>query len=300
MLDLPAIEALLEERSSLRATRQWNAADAIRTQLWEEFGVEVNDEDRRWRLDPERDPSTRAQPTARAPPKPQPRDFGALGHDYSRAEDDDASLREGALDSINELLRERLEAKMARRFQAADVLLEELDALYGVQVNDGRKQWRADGGAFGMPPYRRRGGGGRVDEERVASLLEERAAARRQKRYADADQIAERLHAESGVVIDDERRTWEVEGRHGGYVRVGDPPAGADVAAAAAMDEEVGSLLARRSEAKRRRSYEEADELQERVRELAELDNRNRTWRYPPAGQARAPPARRPRRNSWK
>lgn len=56
------------------------------------------------------------------------------------------------------------------------------------------------------------------------------------------------LFSESGVVIDDERRTWEVEGLHGGYRRVGPPPAGMDAAAADALDAQVGDLLARRAE----------------------------------------------------
>ena len=38
--------------------------------------------------------------------------------------------------------------------------------MIGVEVNDGRKQWRADGGAFGPPPYRRTGDPSvSVDEE---------------------------------------------------------------------------------------------------------------------------------------
>ena len=135
-IDLASVEALLTERDALRATRQWKAADAIRTQLWDKFAVEVNDRDRRWRLDPERVPPNKVVrsgcldlkrgPSNKATVRsgPRLRNFGTVGHDYTRADDDFSILGREALGGINDLLRERLKAKMARRFQEADRLLE--------------------------------------------------------------------------------------------------------------------------------------------------------------------------------
>ena len=49
-------------------------------------------------------------------------DFGEAGHDYRRAEDDEADLEEGALSAIDALLAERLEAKMRALYDDADTL----------------------------------------------------------------------------------------------------------------------------------------------------------------------------------
>ena len=47
------------------------------------------------------------------------KEFGDKGHDYERAAEDDAALEEGALERIDSLLAERLQHKIARRFDEA-------------------------------------------------------------------------------------------------------------------------------------------------------------------------------------
>ena len=83
-------------------------------------------------------------------------DFGPLGHDYTRAPDDTVDLAPGFLDEVNDLIRQRLEAKLSRRFDEADRIQNQLEDDFRVLVHDGRKQWRGDSGDFNK--YQRQGG----------------------------------------------------------------------------------------------------------------------------------------------
>ena len=61
----------------------------------------------------------------------------------------------------------------------------------GVTVNDGTKEWRADGQSF-VRGYRRVGPGGAADET-VQDMLGERMAARKARDYDTADAILDEL-----------------------------------------------------------------------------------------------------------
>ena len=97
-------------------------------------------------------------------------EYNEHGHDYDRHPEDGAALPAEALERVQRLLWQRLEAKLARDFGRADALLAELDAAHGVSVNDGSKQWRADGAPF-TRSYARHGPAGGVDGRRVEALL---------------------------------------------------------------------------------------------------------------------------------
>jgi len=266
------VEQLLEERDALRRERDYARADEILETLRFEHGVVVDDREKTWWVDGSATAGgTRSKRQAAAPRAF--REFGPAGHDYSRAEDDGAELNDEEAEAVDDLLRRRLQAKLARRFEEADELLEELRDM-GVQVNDGRKAWRADGGSFDVAPYRQVGGALRegLDAEVVASLVAQRVAAKREREYALADSIHAEL-TEMGVYVDDDRRTWSGDNA-GGYTREGPPSPTID-------DADVAKLLAERAVAKRRRNYQTADELQAQVRGMGvELDNREMTWRY--------------------
>ena len=77
------------------------------------------------------------------------RNFGPKGHDYTRAPDDAKNGRDLAADeiaAIDELLAKRLQAKLQRDFRIADDLQMRLRRM-SVEVHDGFKFWRADGGS---------------------------------------------------------------------------------------------------------------------------------------------------------
>ena len=153
--------------------------------------------------------------------KSRARNLNEHGHDYTRSEDDETAKDDDdeALEGINTMIRERFEAKLARDFDEADALLAQLYDTYGVSVNDGSKQWRADGRSFERR-YKRIGEpAAGVDEAAVEALISERTAVRKERNYRRADQILAELLEVHGVVIVDSAYTWRyVGGGHdGGY-----------------------------------------------------------------------------------
>ena len=103
-VDVEKVEELIMERAFLRRNRDFAGADEVRDAL-AEIGVRVLDKEYEWY----------AMRKRTAGP-PRERNFGPLGHDYTRAADDKTELTEEGTAEINELIRKRLEAKMARRW----------------------------------------------------------------------------------------------------------------------------------------------------------------------------------------
>lgn len=161
-VDVEKVEELIMERAFLRRNRDFVGADEVRDALTE-IGVRVLDRENEWYA-----------MRKRTPGPPRERDFGPLGHDYTRAPNDKTELTEEVIAEINELIRKRLEAKMARRFEEADMHYGELKEKYNVSVYDGRtKSWRADGGSWDPPGYTRaEGDEGEVDVDAVTTLLD--------------------------------------------------------------------------------------------------------------------------------
>jgi len=122
-VDEGAVNALLAERSQCKRARDFDSADAIRDELKAVHGVSVWDKDLMWR-----------------------KDLGPRGHDYER--EGGASASGMAEAEVDALLAERLRAKFARDFGAADAIQEDLFER-GVRVHDGMKVWRDDGEGFG-------------------------------------------------------------------------------------------------------------------------------------------------------
>ena len=158
------VEALLCEREDLRYERRYREADAVRDEL-ASLGVTVWDETSygsladaraprrdggRDGLDPSsalarrrgattftgpisvalRAPIGLTSPTlTRATVGHAPsRGYASneFGHDYSRSEDDESTVTALQMEQINDMLRLRLEAKLAKDYREADMLLEEL------------------------------------------------------------------------------------------------------------------------------------------------------------------------------
>ena len=103
-VDVEKVEELIMERAFLRRNRDFAGADEVRDAL-AEIGVRVLDKEYEWYA-----------MRKRAAGPPRERNFGPLGHDYTRAADDKTELTEEGTAEINELIRKRLEAKMARRW----------------------------------------------------------------------------------------------------------------------------------------------------------------------------------------
>ena len=240
---------------------------------------------------------------ARPRTKSRVRALNEWGHDYEQAADDARQLDGVALAQVNGLLRDRLEAKLARDFGEADALLAQLEAEHGVTVNDGAKRWRADGASFARRYARARGvadsGVDEVDVAAVEELIAARVAARKERDYRRADGILAELLDDHGVALNDSAFTWRyVGGTHDGSYgeggaygqrRVADASDGHDYAREPGDDlpieppvlQAVHGLLAERLAAKKRRAFDEADSLQKELWELGvEVDDQQRTWYY--------------------
>ena len=337
-IDEKRVEALLCEREDLRYERRYREADAVRDELaslgvtvWDRDKLWVfGDDARAPRRDGGRDGLDRFKRSrekargnnfyrsnqrsaarsnwfdepdpysrdSRPRTKSRVRELNEFGHDYSRSEDDESTVTALQMEQINDMLRLRLEAKLAKDYREADMLLEELRQSFGVDVNDGAKAWRADGRSFERV-YKRAGGrGGDVDERTVAALIKKRTAARKVKDFRAADAILSELLEVHGVVLVDHEYTWRfVGGAHdggygegGGYGRRRAPSATQDghdyvrdrndrspipAADLAQIDRLLGIRLAK----KKGRDFAAADRLQEKLRDLGvEVDDRRRTW----------------------
>ena len=238
---------------------------------------------------------------ARPRTKSRARDLNEFGHDYSRADDDTTAgaTNNAQWEGINELLRDRLEAKLARDFDEADALLAQLYDQFGVTVNDGAKLWRADGQSFERR-FRRIGPENTdTDEEAVLGLIKERMALRKERNYKGADEILSELLEVHGVVVVDSDYTWRYvgTGHDGSYAEGGaygrrsgqslgggqhdylrEP--GDEAPIEDAMLEKIDDLLARRLAFKKARQFEDADGLQNQLWDECSVgvDDKAKTW----------------------
>ena len=253
------IDELIARRLAARLTRQFDVADTTKAELGR-LGVYMDDKRRTWRFDP-------------------PKDYGPLGHDYERAEEDSTPFDEGQLETINDLLRRRMEAKMTKRFDVADECLEELKDTFNIFVNDKLRGWRADGLAF--PTHQRVEGDGddveelvaNLDEARVMEILAARSLAKKEGEYDEADSLVKELRETYSVALEDKMGTWRLVVQSAGYYRVG-PRVDPETAT------KVQDLLTRRSAHQAAEEYEEADALYSELSELGiSLDTRLKTWR---------------------
>jgi len=332
-VDAQLVEDLLTEREQLRKERRYDDADALRDEL-DAMGVMVWDRDRVWsatNAPPPRNEVARAGERSRdnnfyrsaqrfgarsldgtfddeyardgrPRSKSKARHLNEHGHDYQRSENDQKRLDAAHVADVHEMLRERLEAKLARDFDEADALLAQLQQEFGVTVNDGSKEWRADGQSFARH-YQRVGAlEPWVDEAAVQQLIAERTAARKARNYHRADGILAELLETHGVALVDSSYSWRVVGSShdgeygegGGYGRraVADPAAGHDYMREPGdtapiepeLHDKIDDLLAQRLAKKKSRCFDEADALQDQLWELGvEVDDRARTWYYEPA-----------------
>ncbi len=248
-VDEDAVNRLLSERVDAKKRRDFDTADAIRDQLIQDHAVGVFDKDRTWRTgfsssgsgmrSPRGGPRDRPrdrQERSRVPDRRPRQDFGPDGHDYHRSSDAGPNTSEFSDPEINDLIAERLQAKLSRNFNKADDIQSQL-LSNGVYVHDGRKEWRADGIPFG-DEMRRDGRPGRTsgsrsdrdrpyqksvysadldeeDEGLVDSLLEERSKFKQLRDFDKADAILQGLESRFNVLVDDRLREWSVAGDFG-------------------------------------------------------------------------------------
>mmetsp|Transcript_16778 Transcript_16778/g.49230 ORF Transcript_16778/g.49230 Transcript_16778/m.49230 type:complete len:370 (+) Transcript_16778:68-1177(+) len=283
-VDEAAVDALVAERSRLRAAFEYDAADAVKAQILA-LGVTVVDVrgQEAWYVTPRHSRTLEAAEAAEveegraasaSPRRKGGRDLGPRGHDFERT-GGGAKGKAGqvSLGEVDRRLAARLAAKLRGRYSDADAELEALEAL-GIRVCDATKRWRADGEAFGSGYERTVGDGDEdvpaLDTAPIEQLLLARARAKQARDFGKADALRGELRAAHSVIVDDQRRAWRRVRLYGDYYRVG-PRVGK-------AEPKIGKLLTTLSQAA---SGERAALLEELGAMGVQVDEGRGTWRRP-------------------
>ena len=315
-VDVEEINSLLAQRLDAKKTRRFRLADSIRDHLRTLFGVEIDDAKLRWTASPDANfgGGQRGRPNRQR----QNNRFGPNGHDYQRTGGPMHPSCQLSEKEIHPLLAERLQCKLDRNYQKADNIQHMMwDA--GVRIHDGRKQWRYDGGSFadedgdgssrnrqGRRDQRSKGAAcikspysepiSQEDEAYVTELIEKRMKAKRIKNYESADGIKEELLTMLNVHIDDRLKAWSVGGNFGDNRRYFDGEEYFFVGDVDRVDPKtlhiVQQAIAKRSEYKRRRKYDEADNIRDRLRETfgISVDDKRKSYWFENEFEANAVP----------
>jgi hypothetical protein len=331
---MSVINELLSSRLDARRSRNFDEADAIRETLTNDHGVSVWDKDKTWstgggstggggssssRFDPSRGDRRggsgregrgsggggEGRGSGRG--RGRVRSFNEYGHDYAQVSGtivnpNTCSLSES---EIHDLIKRRMESKFARRFNIADRIEQDLRNA-GVNVNDGTKEWRADGQDFFQrgerggggreqrrggdrqdwdntgpkPPrvYRQRGHGNGLTPEQISTISEmvaERSVAKSIVDYDRADEIYAELTAKYNVNIDDRAGEWALLSEEYMFNEAESSFIPEETIIAA-----IGKRLGDRILARKRRDFDMADDIRDELRNdyVVEIDDGNKEW----------------------
>jgi len=299
------IHGLIAERLQAKLSRDFNTADRIQSELLQS-GVYVHDGMKEWRADgvPFGDFEGRG-----GRPGKTAGSYSDRNRPYAKSA---YSLEFGGDEQeIADLVAERTKFKTIRDYNNADRIREDLLDRFDVHIDDRIREWSI-GGNFGNEHNQQRAmsqamkSRGYVksrssanlspeDEEYVQNKVDERSEAKKSRDFDLADSIRDDLLDEYNVVIQDKLRQWSVGGdfgddmpgnrRNASYVRRG----GGDLS-----DEDVAvitSMIEERSQAKRDRDFDIADDIRDSLREKYEIsiDDRSREWRVDSDDYVRSP-----------
>jgi len=321
--DMDDVDILLGERVKCKKRKMFDEADDLREVLKTEYGVYVDDRSRVFfrnadllkrrgngrdsNADGDRDES---RPRSRSSNR-NVRDFGPKGHDYDRASNEFSEECIFTESEIDDMLAQRLQAKLSRDFRTADSIQEKLwDG--GVAVHDGQKLWRADGVSFGASTGPKVGTerGSRADRNRpyemselsqeledpddvkfVVDMVERRREAKADREYDLADDIRDDLRERLNIEIDDRLRQWSVGGEFN-YDKLDEQhrpqrtlieytESEASTGVTDSSEHElIINMVRQRSEAKAVRDFRTADSIRHRLEEEhnVAIDDRSKTW----------------------
>ena len=191
--EVDEIEKLVQKRDNARLSRDFGKADEIRDQLLDK-NIIVDDKKKIWYV---------GKMT-----KPPGRDV-LNSKDYIRRGGGD--LSEEKLNEIEGLVNKRDGHKRNRQFKDADDIRAGLLKDYGVQVDDGNREWYIISTAYCMAHD-----SAEIDEEtrsKVQQKIQDRTLARSEKDYEKADTIKKVLFKKYNVAIDDRTKEWSVINR---------------------------------------------------------------------------------------
>jgi cysteinyl-tRNA synthetase len=309
------IHAKLAQRLQCKLSRNFVEADAVQLAL-EAEGVFVHDGLKQWRGDGKRFGDVRftsQSPNARGPSKTA-NSRSSREKPYQQSEHSLSSLLSpDEILEIQNMVEDRFESKVARKFVTADKLRDKLRNQYNVMVDDKLREWSVGGNfgpqasnsdrAYTQSPLSQNVEG--ADLSNIVSAVNRRGDAKRKRNFDDADSIRDDLLDEYNVVINDKLRQWSMGGmfqdddgkmpgragdssrqrNEGGYSDRGSrnerPYQRRGESSLSVEDVSlVESLLTERAEAKANRDFAVADDIRDELRERFDvsIDDRNREW----------------------
>ena len=233
-VDLDAVNNLMNRRVLARENKDFRSADNILNQLLTRHGVVINDSNNTWRTATKKELKKRRKTAVKVSGSAgllTPNNNSRGITDYHPSPDAGPNSSTLTDDEIFALIADRRQAQRDRDFEEADNIRHQLK-VSGVYVEDGLKQWRADGVPFGTMRGKIRGHASTLptslvqsdhslafdnddDAEIVKDLLEQRTSAKSGRNYEKADSIRDRLYETYNIRIDDRLGEWSVGGNFG-------------------------------------------------------------------------------------
>lgn len=294
-VDLSAVNSLINERALARKNKDFRSADNILNQLLSRHGVIINDTDNTWKTGTKRQVKKRKKvelPKVALVRKNGPNSNSRGNHDYKLSPDAGPNSSTLSDEDIVALIGDRRQAQRDRDFEEADDIRHQLK-LAGVYVEDGLKEWRADGIPFDTMRGKIRGHASTLptslcrsehslafdndNDAKIANdLLAQRTKFKSGRNYEKADSIRDRLYESYNIRIDDRLGEWSIGGNFGtdedeshwatksseeslAYTKSatsGELPSSAD-------EEYVQARVDERMRAKRTRNYELSDSIRD-------------------------------------
>lgn len=297
------IHERIAERLMAKLSRDYGTADAIQTDLVAR-GVFVHDGIKEWRSDGVAygDFSQRRTTNPRGNPGRTAGSGSSYQVKYVKSSYSETVAGDISDEDVDEMVADRLAAKMERDFDTADAIREDLRSKYNVLIDDRLRMWSV-GGDFGEEHNARRelshqfATRGYVksksslslsseDETLIQEQIDERSTAKQDRDFRTADDIREYLLQQFDVSINDKMKLWSIGGvfeENGGraqtargvYVRRG----GGDLSEEAVA--EINDLLMERYKFKKARDFEQADAIRDDLDERfsVRIDDRSSEWR---------------------
>eukprot|EP00571_Detonula_confervacea_P004741 CAMPEP_0172313192 /NCGR_PEP_ID=MMETSP1058-20130122/19645_1 /TAXON_ID=83371 /ORGANISM="Detonula confervacea, Strain CCMP 353" /LENGTH=485 /DNA_ID=CAMNT_0013026805 /DNA_START=108 /DNA_END=1562 /DNA_ORIENTATION=+ len=239
-VDLGAVNSLINERVLARKNKDFRAADNILNQLLARHAVIINDTDNTWKTGTKRQVKKRKKVPLPKVALDRNGPNTNINHDYKLSPDAGPNSSTLSDEDIVALIGDRRQAQRDRDFKEADAIRHQLK-LASVYVEDGLKEWRADGVPFGTMRGKIRGFAASTssptaplvrsaslvrseyslslynddDTATVNDLLAQRTASKSGGNYEKADSIRDRLFETYNIRIDDRLGEWSVGGNFG-------------------------------------------------------------------------------------
>jgi cysteinyl-tRNA synthetase len=240
-VDLAAVNSLINQRVLARKNKDFRTADSIVNKLLERHAVIINDTDNTWKTGTKRQVKKRPKISLTGTQNTNTNSHSYSNHGYKISPNAGPNTSTLTDQDVIHMICDRRQAQRDRDFKEADSIRHHLKVA-GVYVEDGLKEWRADGVPFGGAVGSHRGHASTSPTSLVQSehsqaldnhvndndddgdtttltivngLLAKRQTFKSGGNYEKADSIRDKLFETYNIRIDDRLGEWSVGGTFG-------------------------------------------------------------------------------------